>query len=520
MSDSDNGAEKRKHVRGSSLLLLGRMISIAINFWVQVLIVRYLSKEGYGAFAYGYSIAVLAARMTPLGTDRAISRFIPIYQERNKLSRIKGSLWIAGLTIMVMGVLLIGLLIASKNVLSGTLVRDPQSLSVLLVIISLAPLHALETLLAKLLAVFGRVKSLFFRRYLLAPLLRLAAVCGLMAAGGDAVFLAAAYVVATLVGVLISAQILWRVMREDQLLTQLAQIKAEYPTRRLFGFGVPLLSSDIVFSLRTILVVVLLEFFHGTTGVAAFRAILPLAKLNQVVFDSFRLLYVPTASRLFARGARDEISELYWQSSAWIAVLTFPIFLVSFSLATPTAVLLFGESYASSGTVLSLVAFGMYLNAAFGFNTLTLRVLGQVRTIVKIDMSAALMALVLNLALVPRFGPLGGAVVILLVMIAQNIAYQAALRMAGQLGRIPGPVVRIHCAVMLLAVSLLALQTIMSPPIGVGLVLALIATAGLWWTCLHALQIRDHFPELDRLLPRRTGAGKSIPHATISPDQT
>jgi O-antigen/teichoic acid export membrane protein len=507
MSKSDAGVEARKHVRGSSLLLVGRMISIAINFWVQVLIVRYLSKEGYGAFAYGYSIALLAARMTPLGTDRALSRFIPIYQEENKLGRIKGSLWIASLTIIVMGVLLIGLVISSKNVLSGTLVRDPLSLSVLLIIISLAPLYALENLLTNLLAVFGRVKSLFFRRHLLTPLLRLAAVCGLMAAGGDAVFLAAAYVVATLVGVLITAQILWRVMREDQLLAQLAQVKAEYPTRRLFGFGVPLLSSDVVFSFRTILVVVLLEFFHGTTGVAAFRAILPVAKLNQVVFDSFRMLYVPTASRLFARGAKHEISQLYWQSSAWIAVLTFPIFLISFSLAKPTAVLLFGETYASSGTVLSLVALGMYLNAAFGFNTLTLRVLDRVRTIVKIDMAAALMALVLNLALVPRFGPLGGAVVILLVMIGQNFAYQAALLMAGQLGRIPGPVARIHCAVMSLAVALLVLQTTMSPPFGVGLVLALIATAGLWWTCLKTLQIRDHFPELDRLLPRRSAVG-------------
>ena len=109
---------------------------------------------------------------------------------------------------------------------------------------------------------------------------------------------------------------------------------------------------------------------------------------------------------------------------------------------------------------------------------------------------------------------------ILLVMVGQNFAYQVALRRAGQLGRIPGPVVRIHCAVMSLAVALLILQTTMSPPFGVGLGLALIATAGLWWTCLKTLQIRDHFPELDRLLPRRSVAGESIPHATISPDQT
>jgi len=202
-------------------MLVGRMISIAINFLVQVLIVRYLSKEGYGAFAYGYSIAILASRMTALGTDKAANRFIPIYHEKNQLNRIKGSLFLAFGTIGVMGVLLVGLVAALQNALSSTLVRDPMSLSVLVMIISLAPLLALENLLEKLLAIFGYVKSLFVRRFILTPLLRLAAVCSLLFAGGNAYFLAVAYVLSTLFGVLISAQILWRIMRDDQLLSQM-----------------------------------------------------------------------------------------------------------------------------------------------------------------------------------------------------------------------------------------------------------------------------------------------------------
>lgn len=518
MNGSNPNKEMRGHVRGSSLLLAGRMISLSINFVVQVLIVRYLSKEGYGAFAYGYSIAMLASRMTPLGIDKAVSRFIPIYHEENSLSRIKGSLLVAGGTIVAMGMLLIGLVISCRNVLAGTVISDPLSLSVLMAIVSLAPLLAMESLLEKLLAIFGRVKSLFFRRYLLTPLLRLAAVCCLMASGGDAFFLASAYVVATAVGVLVSMQLLWRVVRDDQLLSQLAQVKAEYTSKRLFRFGVPLLSSDFVFGLRTSLVVVLLEFFHGTTGVAAFRAILPVARLNQVVFDSFRVLYVPTASRMFARGEQHEISQLYWRSSAWIALLTFPVFLISFSLATPTAVLLFDESYASSGPILSIVALGLYLNAAFGFNTLTLRVFDRVRTIMNIDLSAGMVALVLNLAVVPWYGPIGGAIVSCLVLIGQNLAYQLALMKAGQLKRIPAAIARIHIAILTSAITLLIVQIRFAPPFLIGCALVTCATAVLWLTCLKTLQIRELFPELDRLLPRSV-IKKSISRTKIAPDR-
>lgn len=500
-------------------MLAGRMISIGINFAVQVLIVRYLSKEGYGAFAYGYSIAVLASRMTGLGTDKAANRFIPIYHEENQLTRMKGSLFIAFGTILVTGVLLVGLVASLRNVLSETMVRDPLSLSVLVMIISLAPLLALENLLEKLLAIFGRVKSLFIRRFVLTPLLRLSAVCCLIASGGDAYFLAGAYVLATLFGVLVSAQILYRVFREDKVLSQLTSVKSELPAKRLFSFGIPLLSSDVVFGLRTSLVVVLLEFFHGATSVASFRAILPVARLNQIVFDSFRMLYVPTASRMFARGEKGEISQLYWRSSAWIAVLTFPVFLVSFSLATPTTVLLFSAEYASSGPILSVIALGLYLNAAFGFNTLTLRVFDRVNTIMKIDLSAGAIALILNVVLVPRYGPMGGAAASCLVLIGQNVAYQLVLIKAGQLQRIPADVARIHLAIVVIAGGLLLFQTFGQPSIVVSFSLATIATAVVWLTCIQTLQIRELFPELDRFLPKRPNASAGAPGTKIASEQ-
>src|SRR5689334_23575749 len=46
----------RKQIRGSSLFLFGRMLSLGISFFTQVLMVRYLSTRDYGELAYGLAM--------------------------------------------------------------------------------------------------------------------------------------------------------------------------------------------------------------------------------------------------------------------------------------------------------------------------------------------------------------------------------------------------------------------------------------------------------------------------------
>ncbi|MEK7730205.1 MAG: hypothetical protein AAB354_17485, partial [candidate division KSB1 bacterium] len=62
----------RKQLRGSSLLLGGRMLSVGINFAAQVLLVRHLSTTDFGAWAYALSVVAFCQGFAVLGLDRAI----------------------------------------------------------------------------------------------------------------------------------------------------------------------------------------------------------------------------------------------------------------------------------------------------------------------------------------------------------------------------------------------------------------------------------------------------------------
>ena len=104
-----------RHVRGSSLLLLGRVIAMVVNFLVQVLIVRYLSTAAYGAFVYALSLVTLGETLVTLGIDRAVGRFLPIYQERAEWPKLFGTLALVAGTILSLGLAIIVLVIFRSN---------------------------------------------------------------------------------------------------------------------------------------------------------------------------------------------------------------------------------------------------------------------------------------------------------------------------------------------------------------------------------------------------------------------
>jgi O-antigen/teichoic acid export membrane protein len=463
----------RKYIRGSSLLLLGRVVSVLLNLAVQVLTVRYLVKTDYGAFAYALAVVSMGSSAIQVGLGKAIPRLVPIYYERKDYSKTFGSIALASATIWGLGISMVALLFGFQGVVQGRVVTDPQSLSLLLILIVLAPIGAYTTLLEKLVAVFARPRDIFFRRHVLGPGLKLAAVSVVVLTAGDVYLLAYGYLAGGLIGVWLYVTILIREWRRQGLLGYLHPSRYRLPARELFGFSFPMFSSQLSLILRGSVVVILLEHYHATTAVAEFRAVLPVAGLNMVVYEAFYLLFVPVASRMFARDELAGISELYWRTSVWIMVLSFPVLLVTCALATPLTVLLFGADYANAGLILALLAFGHYFNAALGFNSAALRVHGKLSLIVLSDVLAGIATIALCLLLIPSYGALGAALATSGTFILHNAFNQISLVVGSTGIRLLEPrFVRIFASAMLIVGALLIAQWLFSLPTYVSFGLA------------------------------------------------
>ena len=370
-----SGTRSRGYVRGSTLLLAGRFVSLLLNSAVQVLTVRYLSKSDYGAFAYAVGMAALGSSTVLAGIGKAVPRLVPIYHERKDYARTFGAITLAVGIVLALGVSVVLLVHGFQGVLGRRIVGDARSLSLVLILIALVPVDALDNLLQKLVAIFASPAAIFFRRHVVGPSLKLAVVLLVLQFQGNVRLLVYGYVAGGLLGVSLYVPILAREWRREGVLQHLKPSRMQLPARELLGFSVPLVSSELSVISRSGIVLVVLQYWHSAAAVAEYRAVLPIAALNLVVFEAFGFLFVPLASRMFAKNEDEAISDLYWQTSVWIALLTLPVFVATCALAQPLTILFFGEAYATAGTVLALLAVGHYFSAALGFNAATLRVL-------------------------------------------------------------------------------------------------------------------------------------------------
>ena len=381
-----------RQIRGSSLLLAGRMISLGTNFLVQVLIVRYLQdKSDYGDFAYALSIVTIATTFVALGTDRAIGRFLPIYQERGRPDAMLGTIVFVTGTIVSLGIALILFVLAFQDLVGGSLLSDQAGRPP-------AHPHRARAHPGARRRPDERVRRLLEPAVDLLPPVRpepIAAASGRRAPdlppGGRRVPRGRV-----------------RGDRGDRRRGVRSPVPAaacdesascpadddrtfSFPMREILGFSVPLLTTDLVYILLNASDVVLLGAITGDPeAVANYRVIQPVALLNLIVLQSFTLLFIPATARLFARDDREGLRSLYWQTAAWVAVLSFPIFAVTFALAKPLTVALFEQRYAESAIFLSIIALGRYYDAALGFNGLTLRVFGNLKAVVGVNLAAAL----------------------------------------------------------------------------------------------------------------------------------
>ena len=345
----------RRHLRGSSLLLAGRGISLSLNFAVQVATVRYLTKPDYGALGWALSIVSLAASFNLLGLSRAVQRFVPAHHERGDLRSMFGTIVVATGGIVGFGVALVVATLGLRGVLTGS-VSNPDSTALLLLLIALAPAEALNHLCQSLASIFVGARAIFVRRHILGPALKLAMVALVIATESSVEMLAIGHLVVGWIGIAIYVGIIHRSWVRSGLCKEWKLTLRSLPVRDTLKFSLPLVTTDVSHVAKVAIAVCFLDALHGSDSVAAFRAVLPVAALNLVVLQSFRMLFVPLASRMHVRGEEAAIHDLFWKTSLWVALLTFPLFAACATLSEPITVLLFETRYATSASTLAVVA--------------------------------------------------------------------------------------------------------------------------------------------------------------------
>lgn len=488
-----------RQLRGSSGLVVGRMVSLLLGMATQVLLVRALSRTDYGAFAYTLALIPLLRMVASLGMSKATPRFLSIYDEEGDRRRAAGLLVMQTLVIVSAGAVLWMAVVGLQGLLTGTLIDDPLAGRLLVVMVLLAPIEAFDHLFEALFASFSRPGAIFFRKYILGPLLKIGAVLVVLALDGSVIALAVGYVLGGVVGLAVYLRVAGKLLRTHGLWDVIRRRAYLIPFRAVFRFSVPLLTAEVLYLSMTTVSVVILGALAGTGEVASYRAVYPAARLNHMVLWTFSLLFFPLAARMYAQRNNEGMRQAYQRSSMWLAVLTFPAFILTTAMAGPTTVLLFGERYADSAVVLAVLAAGYYLNAVFGFNAMVLQTYGRLRFVVIANMSGAALNVILALVLASGRGAVGVAWANTLTYVFINVVNQIGLRSTIGAGLVDRVSAKGFLRVILVTVAVWA--TTLWFDLGAGAAIALAAVASLLllgWT-RRLLRLDEVFPEAKQL---------------------
>lgn len=489
-----------RHIRGSSLLLAGRLVALAVDFGAQVLLVRYLSKADFGAWSYALALVAMLGGIALFEMGSTLARFLPMYRERGRHDSMAGAVALGFAVVGGIGTLIASAVVIGVGALGFRPTSDPGALQLLVLVAFLIPIQALDSLFTTLFATLGSSGAIFLRQSIVGPVLRIALVGALIAAGATVEFLAFGYIAISLFGLLVSGAMFWRALSRTQSVGGAIRWRAwTYPMRDLLLFSTPLLASTLVWLLMESSDALLIGYFFNAEAVASFRAVLPMARMNAIVILTFSMLYVPMASRLYARNDHAQLAELYWQSALWMTALTFPIFLLTFSFAPSTIVGVYGHAYSGSAPILALLAIGYFFHTALGFNGLTLRIYNKLRYTFLIDLSMAVVNVGVNLILIPRLGVLGAAVGTTATMIVHNVLKQFGLWRYTGWSPFRLRYALFYGGLFVLALAMLGLQALMPPRLLVALSVAALTTLIALWFYRGTLHIDTLFPEFGRL---------------------
>lgn len=405
------GPRSRAEVLGQTLLRGGiggfsvKIGGAAAGFVTQVILARLLGVKQYGVYVYvlaWFGVFLLSAK---LGWEMALVRFVASYSATGARRELHGLLRRAAQLVAAMGVALGALAGLVIWVLSGgapwDLVRTAWLACLLL------PVNALFDLARGALQGLKRVVLAYAPSLILRPLLLGGGVALLYFLGGRQEVTAPTAMAVNLVVVaaclLLMVWFLWRSFGEV-----VESSVPEYRTREWMGVALSLLLVTGMTLLLSQTDTIMVGMLRGSESAGIYATAARVATLIAYGLSAANTIVAPMIAQLYSTHEHAELERVIELAMRAIVAFTVPVALV-LCLAGRWILAWFGPAFpAGYGPLLTLIV-GQCINALLGPVGLLMLMTELERKAAWILVGSAILNLVLNAALIPRFGIEGAA---------------------------------------------------------------------------------------------------------------
>jgi O-antigen/teichoic acid export membrane protein len=405
--------------RGSTLNLAGAAVAAAATLGVTVLVARAFTRPVAGAFFTATSLFLIVEMGASLGAYTGLVYFIPRLRATGDDGRIRTMLRRAVVPVTLTSIAAAALLLIfaeplARAMLAGHQASGASPANVANAVRALAAALPFAALLDTLLGATRGYRDM-------RPTVALDRVCrsvlqllAVIVAGllGAAALLAPLWALAYIPAA-VAAWIWLRHIRRRSLATAVRRRRAPRSSDsnpdRFWVYTVPralaLGAQQILQRLDIILVAVL----RGPVAAAIYTAATRFLVVGQLGNQAISMAAQPQLSRLFGLNDRLAARAVYQTTTAWLVLLTWPLYLLAISFG-PAVLTIFGRDYGAGSDVLVILGATMLLASACGQVDVVLTSTGRSA----LSLANGLIALTVNVgvdvALIPRYGITGAAI--------------------------------------------------------------------------------------------------------------
>jgi O-antigen/teichoic acid export membrane protein len=416
--------------RGSTLNLVGAAVAAAATLGVTVLVARAFTRPVAGAFFTATSLFLIVEMAASLGAYTGLVYFIPRLRATGDDHRIRAMLRRAIVPVTLASIAAAVLLLVFAEPLARAMLagHQPSGASPANVADAVRALAAALPFAALLDTLLGATRGYRDMR----PTVALDRVCrtvlqllAVIVAGllGAAALLAPlwslAYIPAAIAAWIWLARIRRRSLRIAEPRHRAPRASDSNPDR-FWVYTVPralaLGAQQIIQRLDIVLVAIL----RGPVDAAIYTAATRFLVVGQLGNQAISMAAQPQLSRLFGLEDRLKAGAVYQTTTAWLVVLTWPLYLLAISFG-PAVLSIFGQSYRAGSTVMVLLGGAMLLASCCGQVDIVLTSTGRSA----LSLANGLLALAVNvgvdLALIPHYGITGAAIGWAAAIVASNL---------------------------------------------------------------------------------------------------
>lgn len=399
-------------MRGVSWSFGLKIGSVLVVLLVNILLARSLGPDRFGSYAYILAVIGLLSIPTTLGLPELLVRDVAKYRVQRQWPLLKGLLVRANQSVAALA-LVIGAFSAAVAAFLAWPDKGAFFIALpLLVVNSLSSLRdaAMRGLRYVILA---QLPELAVR-----PLLFLILISALVLAGRQ-------FSVVEVFGLQLMAASAafgagtWLLM--SRLPPQAKTAHSEYRTGAWLKGAIPFLFLGAMYFITNQTDIVMLGLMRSSAEVGIYKIAVQGAQLVIFILIAVNTTIGPLISELYHSGDLAKLKRVAVISARVIALVSVPIALVFMTFGRPLVDLVFGADYASASGPLAVLCLGQVVNAGMGSVGLILNMTGHERDTLKAVGLAALLNIILNAALIPKFGIDGAAWATTVSMVIWNV---------------------------------------------------------------------------------------------------